>query len=628
MLASSSLKAESLAAAHAASPSPSQKAESFTAAYARATSPSLKAESLAAAAAAAARPALAAEVAAGEALIEPIDQVALWSARNWLNKFRHPAIEAAYRAYAAELWAGRLRRWFVLSAAIMSLITLSLVLARAVFSWSFALATNAMVIAAVAWSVAFWLMVVAAHFGPTRWLQLLKRRQQSFLTVLALGIALSFTVPLFAEPPESEAPTYIRGFWHAAVAASACAVLASSDLHPLNFAVTSGVTFVAFVSRNQHIFSALPTSHWGMSLAMLSPLWIASSVSSRLRDSLMRQNFVILQLVRLDQEKTILRLAGEKETLEVSLAHAVTASAVMQQHVKFAGGGDSDRAHRPRVRPARPPGAHAAARTAACETDEAAPPLCTVGQQPSVSRGLGSSCELRGASVDAKAPPARGSYEALRVARLEARLSCTQELMAAAREEVSDITDLIHSQRSAGLVPSERSERLSEYTEDGSELLGRAALMTEEGLRQHGSGRQMRQGAVGARAAGQLSGPPLGLRSGRQLSWHACEHAPLPHSMRKQAHPNAVRPAPVKPLATSLEVASSAAQVEAAHAPQEAMCARPAVPHARRQASGAAQHEAPKQAAPEEAGWLGFGFRLPQIHREAIAREESTSLAS
>ena len=66
----------------------------------------------------------------------------------------------------------------------------------------------------------------------------------------------------------------------------------------------------------------------------------------------MRRNFVILQIVKVEKDKRIKELRGEKETLEVQLtdleARSKRQAAATRQHVKFVDRSDNER---PRERP-------------------------------------------------------------------------------------------------------------------------------------------------------------------------------------------------------------------------------------------------------------------------------------
>ena len=76
----------------------------------------------------------------------------------------------------------------------------------------------------------------------------------------------------------------------------------------------------------------LPLADLAMLLAMLAPLWLAAMLVSISKDSLMRQHFVMLQMVKLDKDRTIHKLASEKSRL-VRLAQA----SVSSQHIKLVG---------------------------------------------------------------------------------------------------------------------------------------------------------------------------------------------------------------------------------------------------------------------------------------------------
>ena len=104
------------------------------------------------------------------------------------------------------------------------------------------------------------------------------------------------------------------------MACAACITLAWGDLPPLLFLLFSLLAFPLWILRNRVLFNGVdtaedlstdPLSAIGALVPQYSATLIVGVSICYYKDKLMRQNFVILQLVKHDRDRTLNQLTGE-----------------------------------------------------------------------------------------------------------------------------------------------------------------------------------------------------------------------------------------------------------------------------------------------------------------------------
>ena len=338
---------------------------------------------------------------------------ALWSSTNALGQFRNRGIEAAFVQYAGSVWALGVPRWVGFAAACFSFAPVfalvntvvdSSLLARGLSPTPRWAGHPTIYIFQTALACVFWLAFGCLRAYP-KFLERRSHLAQRFIGCLALATVLAGTLPVLLQPPAQlaasldvdDANEYIDGRWHMLVAAAGGALLACSGASPPLFLSICGLAFPLWTARNQALrlaWNSLPADSATPCLPYASAV-AGSDVSSLVWDSIgnhlalvlicflvnlnrekmVRQNFVILQLVTGDKDKQISALTGEKQRLEKQRLELVAtverAQANARQHIKFVAEGMASPGRRlPRPTPVCPP-RHKPKRAAAAA--EAAP---------------------------------------------------------------------------------------------------------------------------------------------------------------------------------------------------------------------------------------------------------------
>mmetsp|Transcript_54173 Transcript_54173/g.139914 ORF Transcript_54173/g.139914 Transcript_54173/m.139914 type:complete len:568 (+) Transcript_54173:2-1705(+) len=322
------------------------------------------------------------EVSIGKSRIEfdALEHVETWSRRNCLGQFNHQAIEKAYERYIAQLWVDALPRWTFLVAVIMSLAPIIGEVLSPLFrdeqpNRGVHLSMHR---ALYGLSVIFWVLtvgLVCLRRCRREWLRAIASQQQRILVFVAFAIGSGLTFPIIlaskseiiAGIPQIDltAKLFLEGRWQQSLSASAAALYACSGVSPIVFALVAPIIFGIWETRNHVMRLALATvdatedatvataanmtqfpacPDWdsgeegyilSASIMHVVPVFLVTFVVAYQRDSSMRQNFVILQLVRTKKDRAIDTLRGEKEKLESVLDSVHRAQAETHQHIKF-----------------------------------------------------------------------------------------------------------------------------------------------------------------------------------------------------------------------------------------------------------------------------------------------------
>ena len=282
-----------------------------------------------------------------------------WTRVTMMNTFVEPGLEASYRAYQLSIYGDRVRKWFLLAAMVATCGTINTELGGYLAT---GLSGNAMRIRVVmpGSAVLFWAAFFCARSMPKPWLHAFYKRQQVILSSISCAFGFAITLPGILQPdqfddaPLDDLSSFVQGHWIALVGSTSLITLAWSDLSPVIYTVLSLFFLTlwnvrAITLQKDHFdevsntnATTMPSDHepavsgvFSVTLLHYLAAWVASVFVSHQKDTLMRRNFVILQIVKVEKDRRIKALRGEKETLEVQLTDLEARSRRQPQHVKF-----------------------------------------------------------------------------------------------------------------------------------------------------------------------------------------------------------------------------------------------------------------------------------------------------
>jgi len=547
------------------------------------------------------------------------DNVGVWASRNMLNQFRSRGIEKAYRRYVALLWLSNFLWWLVVCASCLSIapvldvLRMTPLLPNGSEAAYVPHATFRHVLYAssgIFWALAA-LLAMALRDPSHVWRERVASHQQSILASIVVTFTVAATLPvLMASQAEVAAGhagssiVYLDGRWHVLVASSGAVLVACSGLSPPLFALLELTAFALWEARNHALRRAVG---WEGELAAAGATTNASSLNehasghadreghaavaqtviveilhyvpialicfivSYQRDRLMRQNFVILQLVKSRQDHTISALRGEKAQLELMLA-VDRAQSEASAHIKIM----SNFSPRP-PKPAR------AARRWSREGHN-------VNHQGHAAKHLVTPCP-RHPAPPAKAarvaPPAAGRPTACRAATMTTSSTLSTDTGCEPRAGVPPPGD-----STALLRKKARETRLlaaSDHAEAARDEIGQLTQALDE------------EACVSASA----------LSSGRSVDWRAREHSPLHghQSALPLVRPSPMRgtPAPTPPTLPKFDGHSEACTI----------------PRAEAEASVQKLVASPKSSPMDS--FASLGFRMPTTHQEAVSSQAAES---
>ena len=279
--------------------------------------------------------------------------------RTLLNHFAAPGLEMAYRKYQIALWGERFRQWALLAAGIASGATVFVEVSH--WTNSPRLPHESLRVVLIVFSILLWGLWLTANWVPRDWLHYFFRYQQLYLFLLSVAFQIAVTLPGYLHHEDDSDTSEVlgsdlfgQGHWAALMAAGCCIVVMWSDLSPVLYAVVSLLGLVLWNVRTVRIH----TDTWPGGqvrfdvgtiagyLAMYMCLWMATCFISYAKDTLLRQNFVVLQILREDKDRRIKALRGEKQQLEFLVAVNRAKQQQQQQsmalNIKFVDRDDED----------------------------------------------------------------------------------------------------------------------------------------------------------------------------------------------------------------------------------------------------------------------------------------------
>jgi len=331
---------------------------------------------------------------------------------------------------------------------------------------------------------------------------------------------------------------YVEGMWHTSVAASGAVMLACSGIEPVTFSICANVGFVLWTLRNRKLRLALvraaeqsvvnataamvatnasattaiaananasvalseaagvrchyrdssiaeqnTTSHVVINLL---PVFLVCLLICCQRDSMARQNFVILQLVKVQTSKVVGELRGEKKRLEMMLA-VDRAQSEAHQHIKFVVARTPRRNHKggARTTAGRLPLRQAPAGNAPDVAVDIAKPQPRRPQPRATAPPTAAPVRPRAAAAEVASPPKAAPdpapAAAARSSAHEARLLRAVESADAARDEIGELTSLADEEIEMEILKqmdvdeldrllSPRSESAAEARAEGRQL--------------------------------------------------------------------------------------------------------------------------------------------------------------
>ena len=275
-------------------------------------------------------------------------------ARRFFDRFKDPAIEAAFNRYMSSMWMVHFVKWAALSALCMILPDAIARLTRGTTSsgegevMQEALQPAIYVLSGLLLSASLGMMALMRWFPGSYVLKWLLHQHQPVLLVISMVAILGVTLPvlsgmaLVVEDVNQLARNvgYLDGSWHMLVSTVGAALLACSGMSPRMYSAVSLLAFGLWIGRNsalrvafadavaahcttfntteaalfcQSLSNSAPERTFVISVVLQSlPVYLVNVLVCFQRDSLTRQNFVVLQLVQLSKERTIHKLKGEK----------------------------------------------------------------------------------------------------------------------------------------------------------------------------------------------------------------------------------------------------------------------------------------------------------------------------
>ena len=412
---------------------------------------------------------------------EALENLDNWSQRNMLNQFKIRGIEAAYQRYVSQLWVSHVQIWCILSAVVISFAPLHAILKMINPDSVF----GPQVHVSLRWglnglSALFWLqavlVVLLMRYRRRRTSEFLAKRQQPILVGVALVTLLGATLPVLISPggwdesittSELIGTDYLTGKWHVTIAAIGAAGLACSGMSPPIYVVMAVGGFALWTIRNYTLRVALENAaaqmanttaanatatlcqgfglsaeHLLLSSALFNymPLFLVCFLVCYQRDSLTRHNFVILQLVRLEKHRAIDQLQGQKKRVEAAVDRAQSEA---HQHIKFVA------MTTPRASKFEARGAMSKAGGSVSSTGSKNPLLPSQHRQHTrlssddgSDPGLSNPAATRPVRASASLPSDNATRAGSSSNRHEARLLRASEQAHAARDEISQLTEL------------------------------------------------------------------------------------------------------------------------------------------------------------------------------------------
>lgn len=247
-----------------------------------------------------------------------------WMRMTMMSTFAEPGLESTYRAYQMSVFGDRVKTWFLL-VALMCTCGMIIIETGHLFTGNLAIRGNiALRLQINGAAMLYWLGFFCARSVPTSWLHAFYKRQQVILCLISITFGIAVALPGLLQPNQlSSAPLdgldrYVQGHFGAIFGATCLMTLAWSDLSPLIYAILSLFLLVVWNLRNIRMqFAALPAAGTGangtlpsgqahespsfedmyqVTLLHYLAAWVGSIFISYQKDTLMRRNFVILQV--------------------------------------------------------------------------------------------------------------------------------------------------------------------------------------------------------------------------------------------------------------------------------------------------------------------------------------------
>lgn len=277
--------------------------------------------------------------------------------RDYQNRFVEPGLESLYRSYKISLWKDKFRAWCLLGAMVAAAGIANVGLDTHVFLL-FGAQEHVMLAPFITFLVASLSCWLAMPRLPQSWLLYFYARQQFVLLCLVamLGGFMSTLGWVFlksAVVSQTQDP-YAQGHWNALVVTTCLVYMAWSDLSPWLFAVGSVIILPLVTLRNASVrvidgregsqgLSALSSAGYWACVCHYASMLILGTFVSFHKDKLLRQNFVIFQLVKHNKDRRIQALRGEKKHLEILVDVAEEKAAIrggvqavaQPTHIKF-----------------------------------------------------------------------------------------------------------------------------------------------------------------------------------------------------------------------------------------------------------------------------------------------------